>query len=194
MAERFLFNLADTIEQHVPLDARLIVLNSTKQAFEQLLRTDPGNAGWQRDLSVSYERDRRGAGGAGQSARGDEILPRRRWRSENSWRRGRRQRRPAARSGGGARKVGDAMVAQGNLPEALKSFREALAIRERLARTDPGNADWQHDLAVAHEKIGEVMMAQGNLPQALKSFRDWFTIADRLADADPPLSGTAIYR
>ena len=52
---------------------------------ERLAQADPGNAGWQRDLSVSYDR------------------------------------------------IGDVLEAQGNLPEALKSFRDGLAIRERLA-------------------------------------------------------------
>jgi len=33
--------------------------------------------------------------------------------------------------------------AQGNLPAALESFRAALAIRDRLAKADPGNAGWQ---------------------------------------------------
>ena len=36
--------------------------------------------------------------------------------------------------------VGDVLVAQGNLPEALKSYRDGLAIRERLAKADPSNA------------------------------------------------------
>ena len=141
VAERFLFNLDDAIEQHVPLDARLIVLNSTERAFEQLLRTDPGNAGWQRGLSVSYDR------------------------------------------------IGDVLVAQGNLPEALKSFRDGLAIRDRLARADPGNAGWQRDLSVSYEKVGDVLVAQGNLPEALKSFRDGLAIAERLAHADPGNAG-----
>ena len=141
VAERFLFNLGDAIEQHVPLDARLIVLNSTERAFELLLRTDPGNAGWQRGLSVSYDR------------------------------------------------IGDVLVAQGNLPEALKSFRDGLAIRDRLARTDPGNAGWQRDLSVSYDRIGDVLVAQGNLPEALKSFRDQLAIADRLARTDPGNAG-----
>ena len=50
---------------------------------------DPDNAGWQRGLSVSYDR------------------------------------------------VGDVLVAQGNLPEALKSFRDQFAIADRLASADP---------------------------------------------------------
>ena len=37
-------------------------------------------------------------------------------------------------------RVGDVLVAQGNLPDALKAFRDSLAIRERLAKADPGNA------------------------------------------------------
>jgi len=39
-------------------------------------------------------------------------------------------------------------VAQGNSSEALKSYRDGLAIRDRLAHADPGNAGWQRDLSV----------------------------------------------
>ncbi len=46
-------------------------------------------------------------------------------------------------------KVGDVLVAQGNLPEALKTYRDGLAIADRLAKSDPGNAGWQRDLSVA---------------------------------------------
>jgi predicted negative regulator of RcsB-dependent stress response len=46
------------------------------------------NAGWQRDLSVSFNR------------------------------------------------IGDVLVTQGNLPEALKSYRDSLAIADRLAKPD----------------------------------------------------------
>jgi len=37
----------------------------------------------------------------------------------------------------GLTRHGDVLVAQGNLPEALKSFRDGLAISERLAQADP---------------------------------------------------------
>ena len=46
--------------------------------------------------------------------------------------------------------VGNVLVAQGNLPEALQSYRDELAIMERLAKSDPGNADWQRDLSVSY--------------------------------------------
>ena len=100
------------------------------RSVERLAAADPGNAGWQRDLSVSYDR------------------------------------------------VGDVLVAQGNLPEALKTFREGLAISERLAAADPGNAGWQRDLSVSNNKVGDVLVAQGNLPEALKrSVRVWRSVS-----------------
>jgi hypothetical protein len=37
-------------------------------------------------------------------------------------------------------KIGDVLVAQGNLPEALQLFRDDLVIAERLAEVDPNNA------------------------------------------------------
>ena len=65
-------------------------------------------------------------------------------------------------------KIGEVLVAQGNLPEALKSYRDGLAIRDRLAKADPGNAGWQRDLSVSYDRVGDVLVAQGNLPEALK--------------------------
>ncbi len=82
-------------------------------------------------------------------------------------------------------KIGDVLAAQSNLPEALKWFRDGLAIAERLAQADPGNAGWQRDLSVSYSKIGDMLAAQGNLPEALKSYRDGLAIRDRLAQADP---------
>jgi tetratricopeptide (TPR) repeat protein len=87
--------------------------------------------------------------------------------------------------------LGDVLVVQGNLPGALKSFGDGLAIADRLAKSDPGNADWQRDLSVSYGKIGDVLVAQGNLPEALKSFRDGLAIADRLAKSDP---GNALWQ
>ena len=73
------------------------------------------------------------------------------------------------------------LVAQGDLAEALKAYRDGLAIRERLAQADPGNAGWQRDLSVRTSSIGDVLVAQGDLAEALKSYRDGLAIAERLA-------------
>ena len=49
------------------------------------------------------------------------------------------------------------LAAQGNLPEALKSYQGSLAIRDRLAKADTGNAGWQRDLSVSYNKVGGVL-------------------------------------
>jgi tetratricopeptide (TPR) repeat protein len=104
-------------------------------------KADPGNAGWQLDLSASYDN------------------------------------------------IGNVLVAQGNLPEALKSFHDEFAIRDRLVKSDPGNAGWQYDLGISNERIGDVLVAQGNLAEALKSYQAKQEIISRLAKADPGNSG-----
>jgi hypothetical protein len=48
------------------------------------------------------------------------------------------------------------LVAQGNLPAALESYQASLAIAERLARADPGNAGWQRDLIISNVKLAQV--------------------------------------
>ena len=61
--------------------------------------------------------------------------------------------------------------------------------RERLAKSDPGNAGWQRDLSVSYDKVGDVQVAQGDLAGALKSYRDSLAITERLAKSDPGNAG-----
>ena len=79
--------------------------------------------------------------------------------------------------------------AQGDLAGALKSYRDSLAIIDRLAKSDPGNTGWQRDLSVSYEKVGDVQVAQGDLAGALKSYRDSLAISERLAKSDPGNAG-----
>src|SRR5262249_60440247 len=64
-------------------------------------------------------------------------------------------------------KIGDALVAQGKLDEALKAYRDAFAVAERLIANDPNNTQWQRGMASLHEKTGDVLVAQRILEEAL---------------------------
>ena len=44
-------------------------------------------------------------------------------------------------------RLGDLATNQGKLPDAERHFAAVLAIRPRLADSDPANADWKHDLS-----------------------------------------------
>ena len=86
-------------------------------------------------------------------------------------------------------RIGDVQVAQGDLAGGLKSYRDSLAIRDRLAQSDPGNAGWQRDLSVSYEKIGDVQVAQSDLVGALKSYRDSLAIMEPLTTSNPDNAG-----
>jgi tetratricopeptide (TPR) repeat protein len=75
-------------------------------------------------------------------------------------------------------------VAQGKLEEALKAYRDGLAIAERLAAFDRSNTRWQRDLSVWYNKVGDVLVAQGELDEALKAYRDGLALRERLAASD----------
>ena len=149
---------------------------------DRLAKSDPGNAGWQHDLSVSYEKvgDVQVAQGylpaALDSSRADFAV-KTAWRSPIPAMPARSTicRCPAEsrrRAGG-----------PGNLPVALASYQVSLAIRDRLAMFDPGNTGWQRDLSVSYDKVGDVQVAQGNLPAALASYQTGFAIRDQPGEA-----------
>ncbi|SFO21916.1 SHNi-TPR [Nitrosospira briensis] len=80
--------------------------------------------------------------------------------------------------------LGNVQVAQGNLPAALGSYQASLAIRQHLAKIDPGNAGWQRDLSISHDSMGDVQVTQGNFPAALASYQASLAIRERLTKAD----------
>lgn len=68
-------------------------------------------------------------------------------------------------------RVGDVLVAQGNLPEAFESYRDCLAIVNRLAKADPGNAGWQRDLAMSYGYVATVERRLNACEEAVRKFR-----------------------
>ena len=86
-------------------------------------------------------------------------------------------------------KVGDVQVAQGDLAGALNSYRDGLAIRERPAQSDPGNAGWQRDLAVSYAKLAGVYRQSNDRDKALAALRQGKAIMDRLVKLSPDNAG-----
>jgi tetratricopeptide (TPR) repeat protein len=80
-------------------------------------------------------------------------------------------------------------VAQGDLAGALKSYRDSLAIRDRLAKSDPGNAGWQRDLCVSCAKLGDCLQKCGELEKALDALRQAHEIMLQLTAMYPEHPG-----
>src|SRR5262249_22016781 len=73
---------------------------------------------------------------------------------------------------------------QGNLDEALRAYRDALAIAERIAAADPSNTQWQRGLSISYEKVGQLLEEQSKLDEAVQAYRNSLAIRERLAAAD----------
>ncbi len=82
-------------------------------------------------------------------------------------------------------KIGDIERALGNLPAALKSFRDSHQILERRSVANSGNTECQRDLSVSHERIGDVLVAEGDRAGALQAYRAGLAIRETLARRDP---------
>ncbi len=75
--------------------------------------------------------------------------------------------------------------AQGDLAAALASYQASLAIAERLAKADPGNAGWQRDLAISYRNVALIQMRQGRREDALKALRNGREIIVQLMQRSP---------
>jgi len=82
-------------------------------------------------------------------------------------------------------RLGGVQFAQSDFARATTSYRDNLTILDRLAQSDPNNAQQQRDLYASHTFVGNVKEAQGDLAGTLKSYRDGFAIIDRLAKSYP---------
>lgn len=82
-------------------------------------------------------------------------------------------------------RLGDILLAHGNLTDAQKSFYDCLNIRLRLATANPADASRQYDLAVSYNKVGEVLFAQSRFTDALQYHCNSLIIERRLAAAEP---------
>ena len=65
--------------------------------------------------------------------------------------------------------------AQGDLAAALTSYEADLAIAERLAEADPGNAEWQRDLALGYGRVALIELRQGDALKVFQQGRDIIT-------------------
>ena len=83
-------------------------------------------------------------------------------------------------------KVGNVQVAQGDLPgRRMKSYRDGLAIRDRLAKADPGNAGGSAICRCPIAKIGDVLRRMGASAEALSALRQGQAMMVRMTRLSP---------
>ena len=182
------FGMGDIAQQRGNLGAAGATYHEAETIADRLAKSDPGNAGWQRDPSVSYDKV-----GDVQVTQGN--LP----AALASYQAGLAIADRLAKSDPGNagwrrdlsvsyERVGDVQVAQGNLPPALTSYQASLAIRDRLAKSDPGNAGWLRDLSVSYAKLASVYLKAEQSMKAREALSAGRDIIARLVTQFPDWS------
>ena len=138
--------------------------NSLLTLAESRAAADPGNAGYQRDLSVNHNKLGNLAVALGDSATAEQH-----YRTSLSI-----AERLAAADPGNAgyqrdlgvshNNLGDLAATLGDNTTAEQHYRTSLSIAERLAAADPGNAQYQRDLSFIHNKLGNLSQADEKDP------------------------------
>jgi tetratricopeptide (TPR) repeat protein len=80
---------------------------------------------------------------------------------------------------------GDIALAQGNLPEALRSYRSAQEPMNRLAKADPNNAGWQYDLSVSYANLANLYRRRGEAALAKDALSKGKAIMERMTKLSP---------
>src|SRR5690606_5554800 len=73
-------------------------------------------------------------------------------------------------------KVGDALLAKGEIDAAIEIYDEQLGISRTLSASDPGNKQWQRSVAVALERMGDALVKKGDNAGALPVFEESLAI------------------
>jgi tetratricopeptide (TPR) repeat protein len=148
--------LGDVKLQRGDLAAALSDYKDAMAEVDGLAKSDPGNAGWQRDLSVSYDR-------VGDVLVAQGNLP----EALKSYRDGLAIRDRLAKSDpGNAQWQRDLSVSYAKLAvvfqktgapaDALSSLRQGQEIIARMTQVSPDNATWRNDLAWFNDQIAQM--------------------------------------
>jgi tetratricopeptide (TPR) repeat protein len=82
-------------------------------------------------------------------------------------------------------RIGDVVLAQGDVKGAVRNYGEALEIVRRLAEADPSHAERARDVAISLSKLASVADARGDAGEALKKCREARQIFAGLAEKSP---------
>jgi tetratricopeptide (TPR) repeat protein len=71
---------------------------------------------------------------------------------------------------------------QGDLSNALKFYRDSLALAEKISQVKSQTPDFQARLADLNDWIGEVLERQGDLPEAMKFYNRSLAYSQKMAE------------
>ena len=180
-----LLSLAETLTAQGDLAKALQLAEKARTRAAGLAESFPDDTQFEALLSCAYR------------AISQALLPRRAARGgarmghqERRARQGPRRERPGERQGAAIaclelRLMGYVLLVSGKGDEALKTYREAVAITEKHAAAAPDDAMAQSDVATVQNKVGDVMIALGEHTKALETYLKSLAITEAAAAKAP---------
>lgn len=171
------------LQHYRPLESVQNLAMLAHQHLRKSVDTDPGNAGSQREMSMSLHRL-----GAIAKARGD--LDRAEALFHESLAIARRLAEAAPENTGVRSELaaslhclGDIAKDRGELGWAESFHCECLAIYRRLSEVDPDCRRWQHELSLSLFSLGNIVRMQRDLPRAKELVEEGLTIQRHFAQS-----------
>jgi len=159
------------------------------ELFKKLSQQDPGNTGYQRSLSVSYEKLgniqlRLGNTQAALTHYQTSLELRKKLSLQDPDNTGYQRDLSVSYN-----KLGDIQLRLGNTQAALTHYQTSLELRKKLSQQDPDNTGVQRSLSVSYEKLGNIQLRLGNTQAALTHYQASFDIFKKLSLQDPDNTG-----
>jgi tetratricopeptide (TPR) repeat protein len=153
--------------------------------IEPLANADTNNRGWQRDLSVVYNKlghiyiEQGDLSEALVAIRKSVAIRQTIAKADSTNVSAQRDLSIASEA------LGDVYAAQGNLTAALSEYRSSLERMIPIRDRNASNTDLQRVTSVTYNKIGNMLLAQGQLADAIQAFHASLDIMARLTKFDP---------
>ena len=178
-ADAILRNSEEDPAQALPL------LESARQMAEELVKLDPANTQFRRDVSISYEKL-----GDVQLQLGDTAQALGFYEKALAVREELVKLDPVNTQfrrdvGVSYSNLGDVQLQLGDTAQALGFYEKALVVREELVQMDPANTDFRRGVFISYARLGLFAKQRGDVPEAIRRFEQMVAMMTELSQKDP---------
>jgi tetratricopeptide (TPR) repeat protein len=184
-AHRFLFDLDGALAGRASLDARVVLIDRSGEAFARLLRQNSTNAIWQRDLWACHIKVGELLMAAGNREKALTAFVQSLAIAKKGVAESRLDAEWQSCRATSCAHIADVLAAAGRRDEAMEAYAFALSIEEKLCAADPEDVEWQRNLSATLNKIGDLQVAAGRRKEALAAYQKDLAIAEKLVARVP---------
>jgi len=178
-ADAILRNSEEDPAQALPL------LESARQMAEELVKLDPANTQFRRDVSISYNKLGDVQMNLGDTAQALGYYEKALAVAEGVVRLDPVDTQFRSDVSSTYNRLGDVQMKLGDTAQALGFYGKALEVREELVQLDPANTQFRRDVSVSYNKLGYLQLQLGDTALALGFYEKALKVREELVQLDP---------